>query len=74
MPCQREHNQVCDCRIYTMDDYSVGTTRESSNNPQSMTSFDFLVLPIVYYVFHYAFSQDLFNIGQIADQHEKVDK
>jgi hypothetical protein len=37
------------------------------------TSFYFLLLPIVHHVFHYTFSQDLFNTGQIANQHEKVD-
>jgi hypothetical protein len=73
MPFQIEDNQVCDFQICTMDDCSVGTTPESSNNPQLMTSFDLLLLPIVYYVFHYAFSQHLSEIGQIANQHEKVD-
>jgi hypothetical protein len=38
-----------------------------------MTSFYFLLMPVVYHVLYYAFSQDLFKTGQISNQHEKVD-
>jgi hypothetical protein len=56
-----------------LDDCSVETIYESPNNPRLMTSFYFLLLPVVYDVLYYAFSQDFSKIGQIANQHEKVD-
>jgi hypothetical protein len=37
-----------------------------------MISFYFLLMPIVYHILYYAFSQDLFKTGQISNQHEKV--
>lgn len=59
--------------IYNKDSRPVETIYESSDDPRVITSFCFLLLPIVYYVFYYTFSQDLLNAGQIANQHKKVD-
>jgi len=49
------------------------TICESSDNTRMTASFYFLLLPIVYYVVFYAFSQNLFNNGHIADQHKNID-
>jgi len=55
-----------------MDDRPVGISYENSNKPRLMASFYFPLLPVVYHIPYYAFSQDLLNTGQLANQHEKV--